>query len=232
MFFFNSSVCISESGILNNYTDHHCHLLPGVDDGVQHIEETLALLQLMEQQGVSNVWFTPHVMEDIPNTPDRLQKRFAEVGYDGGIHLHLGSENMLDTKFSIDNAKTLGLPDNHILVETSYFTAPYNFKKVLREIQSRGIYPMLAHPCRYQYMDLDDYEELKDMGIHFQLNLPAIMGMYGPGVQKKAYWLLDNEFYSITGTDTHRLSQYKRFIDAKVPRKRIRQVEELLGTAK
>lgn len=235
MFFFNSAIKVSDSGLLNGYTDYHCHLLPGVDDGVQKPAMTIDLLNLMQQHGVREVWFTPHVMEDMPNTPEELRKVYDETmplladEKGGEVKLHLAAENMLDSNFSLQRAKQLPLPDNHILVETSYFTPPYNMKSLLSEIMADGTYPMLAHPCRYQYMGEKDYEELRAMRIHFQLNIPAVSGLYGAEVQKKSYWLLDHGYYSITGTDTHSLKQYRHFLETKLPRKRVKQLEELLA---
>ena len=234
MFFWNSSIKVSDSGVLKGYTDHHCHLLPCVDDGVQKHTMTIDLLNLMMQHGVREVYFTPHVMEDMPNTPESLRKVYDEVMRMiaqepcGEMTIHLAAENMLDNFFDIARAKQLPLPDNHLLVETSYFTPPYNMKGMLQEIMASGIYPMLAHPCRYQYMGEKDYEELKEMRIHFQLNLPAVSGLYGGEVQKKSFWLLDHHYYSITGTDTHSLKQYQAFLDTKLPRKRVKQLEKLL----
>ena len=238
MFFWNSSIKVSDSGLLQGYTDHHCHLLPGVDDGVQKHTMTIDLLNLMQKQGVKKVWFTPHVMEDMPNTPESLKEVFDDtlhiIRENGGcdIELHLAAENMLDNFFSLPRAKQLPLPNNHLLVETSYFTPPYNMKGMLREIMADGIYPLLAHPCRYQYMEEKDYEELREMRLHFQLNIPAVSGLYGEVVQKKSFWLLDHNYYTFTGTDTHSLSQYQRFLETKLPRKRIKQLEELLASAR
>lgn len=235
MFFWNSSIKVSDSGLLKGYTDYHCHLLPGVDDGVRKPSMTIDLLNLMQQHGVKEVFFTPHVMEEMPNTPESLREVYDDIlpTLHGepckDITLHLAAENMLDGFFSLERAMQLPLPDDHLLVETSYFTPPYNMKDLLRQIMASGKYPLLAHPCRYQYMGEKDYEELRAMRIHFQLNIPAVSGLYGTEVQKKSFWLLDHGYYVLTGTDTHSLKQYQAFLDTKLPRKRVKQIEELLG---
>ena len=77
--FFRRKVSMADSGILRGMTDYHSHLLPDVDDGVETLEETLEILRDMEDQGITEVWFTPHIMEDIPNKPTDLKKTFAEV---------------------------------------------------------------------------------------------------------------------------------------------------------
>ena len=102
---------ILESGLLQGMTDCHCHILPGVDDGIQTMDEALRALQKMTELGVSEIWLTPHIMEDIPNTPADLRQRFAELysqlstlnsqhsTLTPQLSLHLAAEHMLDTLF-------------------------------------------------------------------------------------------------------------------------------------
>ena len=70
---------ILESGLLQGMTDCHCHILPGVDDGIQTMDESLRALQKMSELGVREIWLTPHIMEDIPNSPEDLRRRFANL---------------------------------------------------------------------------------------------------------------------------------------------------------
>ena len=69
MWLFNSSETIKDSGLLSGFTDWHCHLLPGVDDGVKEKQETLRILDLWQENGMAEVWLTPHTMDDFPNEP-------------------------------------------------------------------------------------------------------------------------------------------------------------------
>ena len=98
MFFFNKKHTIAASGILQGATDHHSHILPGVDDGVETIAEALHILATYESLGIKELWLTPHIMEDIPNSPAKLQARFEELkaAYTGNITLHLAAEYMID----------------------------------------------------------------------------------------------------------------------------------------
>ena len=98
---FTKHYSILDSGILSGGTDWHCHILPGVDDGIRSMESALEVLAYYEHIGIREVWLTPHIMEDVPNEPDALRTRFAELkaNYNGPITLHLAAENMLDTLF-------------------------------------------------------------------------------------------------------------------------------------
>ena len=94
---FNKRISLVDSGIFLGFTDWHSHLLPGVDDGVQTMDETLQVLAKYEQLGILEVWLTPHIMEDMPNTTADLKARFRELQatYHGHINLYLSAENMV-----------------------------------------------------------------------------------------------------------------------------------------
>ena len=219
--FLKRKVSIADSGILKGMTDYHSHLLPGVDDGVKTMAETLKILEEMEKQGIRKVWFTPHIMDDIPNKTADLKKKFAEVqvAYQGNIVLHLAAENMLDNLFEVRLEKDDLLPiekdgKRYLLVETSYFNPPMDLYDILKQIQQKGYYPLLAHPERYEYMTMKDYKALKDANVVFQLNLPALGGMYGKGVQQKAGTLLKAGAYDRIGCDIHSIDFYQDLLFA------------------
>lgn len=225
---FYSKSSFVESDFLQGYTDWHCHLLPGIDDGVQTMDETLQILASYEEHGVGEVWFTPHIMEDIPNSTTDLREKFQELQaiYKGSVKLHLAAENMLDNLFeerlAANDLLPLGKDGQHLLVETSYFNPPLGLNDILLRIKSKGYFPVLAHPERYVYMKDSDYRQLKSIGIKFQLNLPGLTGFYGPEVKKKAEWILNNGFYDLTGSDTHRLKVWETTITRKIRTKVLR----------
>ena len=98
MWFWNKKHTIAASGILQGAADHHSHILPGVDDGVETMDEALRILTAYEALGIKELWLTPHIMEDIPNSAEKLATRFDELkaAYSGNITLHLAAEYMID----------------------------------------------------------------------------------------------------------------------------------------
>ena len=197
------------SSLLTNFTDYHSHILPGVDDGVKKMEVSLKVLERYEQMGIAEVWCTPHVMEDIPNTTAGLQARFAELceTYQGPIKLHLAAEYMMDALFEErleqGDLLALGNEGNQLLVETSYFTPPMDMDYILKRVKQKGYYPVLAHPERYVYMGKEHYTELKHKEIRFQLNLSSLAGAYGSEAKDKARWILKHDYYNLAGSDLH-----------------------------
>lgn len=210
---------LREAGLMVNLTDWHSHILPGVDDGIPTMDKALEVLKVYEEMGVSDVWLTPHIMEDFPNETTALRERFAELclEYDGHVNLHLAAENMLDSLFEERLEKgdflPIGKEGTHLLVETSYFSPPMNFDELIDDIKSAGYYPVLAHPERYRYMTEKDYLSLKERGVVFQMNMMSLVGMYGETARKKAEWLLKKQMVNITGSDIHRLSATTRYLE-------------------
>lgn len=215
---FRKKQTLEESGFFRGFTDWHSHILPGVDDGVQTMEEALQILAEYERLGVKEVWLTPHIMEDIPNTTEKLRDRFTELrtAYQGSVMLHLASENMLDNLFEERLEKNdllpIGKDGKHLLVETSYFNSPMGLNNILLRIKAKGYHPVLAHPERYLYMDKEKYEYIHSMGVKLQMNAFALQGVYGKEVCRRARWLQKHSMYAFAGTDLHKIEILKRMI--------------------
>lgn len=235
---FSQKKSLSESGLFKGAVDNHCHILFGVDDGISRKEDSLKTLQAMEQEGIEEVWFTPHIMEDVPNTTEGLKARFAELcsEYNGSLKLHLAAEYMMDPLFKerLRAGDILTHGGNKVLIETSTFQAPADFKEILWEIISKGYKPILAHPERYLFIDGEKgYRELIDMGVTLQLNYPSLLGFYGSHVRKRAEMLLGKGMYTIAGSDCHR---YRVFMQAKelkeLGKKTVEALSELMKSGK
>ncbi len=200
-------------------TDWHSHILPGVDDGIKTMEESLAVLRTFDELGVKRVWLTPHIMEDYPNETSALKDRFEELkeSWTGKVELRLAAENMLDSLFSerIDKNDVLpiGEEGNHLLVETSYYTPPMGLYETIDKIRRSGYFPVLAHPERYRYMEAEDYRRLKGEGVLFQVNMLSLSGAYGDSAARKMAWLLSEGMADVIGSDIHRLDVLIKHID-------------------
>ena len=216
---------LQSAGVLQDAVDRHSHILFGVDDGVKTLEEALDVLAYEETHGITDVWCTPHIMEECANDTELLKARFEQlkVAYKGSVRLHLAAEYMLDTVFEqkFKDRDLLTMENKTLLVETSTWTPPVGLNGTLRDIQSAGYRPLLAPPERYRYLDERGYEELRKLGIHFQLNLASLVGFYGETTQKKAEWLLENGYYSEVGSDCHRLRLIQEQFERKVLSKEI-----------
>ena len=197
-------------------TDIHSHILPGIDDGAQTIEDSLALVESMYQHGYRKMVATPHSSEDIyPNDTaiimekrDLLRRAVADKGID--MQIEAAAEYMIDERFvkMVESGKPmLTIHDNRVLVEMSYLLESPYLHNGLFALQTHGYQPILAHPERYNFYhnSLESYDELKEKGCLFQLNLIAFSGYYGKHVKKVAQYLFDKGMYDYVGSDIHHL---------------------------
>ena len=231
---FNRRRSLLESGLLKGAVDQHSHILYGLDDGVKTQEDSLAILRFLEEQGVSEVWFTPHVMEDVPNTTEGIRARFAELKgvYHGGLRFHLAAEYMIDTLFEerLAARDLLTHGNDTVLVETSAVAPPINLWEVLETMRKAGYRPLIAHPERYRYMEKADYKRLHDMGCFLQMNLPSIVGFYGESARERALDLLDKGWYSMVGSDCHRYRAIQaQYAARELKKDTLRKLARLMG---
>ena len=205
---FQRKKSIVESGLLSGAEDSHCHILYGLDDGVKTYEESVQILGFLQENGLSSVWFTPHVMEDVPNTTEQIKQRFQEFlgRYEGKITFALGAEYMMDNLFAerLAQRDLLLHGGDRVLVETSALAPPIDFWETLQNMMKAGYRPLLAHPERYRYMKSQDYDRLRKMGVLLQMNIPSLVGFYGKDAQVKARYLLHRDMYCMLGSDCHR----------------------------
>ncbi|BFL36281.1 tyrosine protein phosphatase [Holdemania massiliensis] len=138
--------------------DSHSHLVPGVDDGSQSIEESLALLKQAEEDGITELITTPHFMKngEYRIKASELVKRFNELkqAYPGSIKLHLGNELYIhpDLPELLEKGDILTLAESDtILVEFPFHDYKEEYDEILYEL-SLKYWIIIAHPERYRYV--------------------------------------------------------------------------------
>jgi protein-tyrosine phosphatase len=195
--------------------DMHSHLLPGLDDGLQTIDQSLTFIKQLKDLGYKKLICTPHIFFDMyPNSAetilpklDLIRNELAKAGIE--IQIEAAAEYMIDHEFeklvdSEEQLLTFG-EKKYILVEMSYL-APYpDFEKVIFNLQIKGLKPIFAHPERYAYLHNQPgkYERLIELGCDLQVNLLSLSGFYGKEVKKSAELLFKKKMVSFLATDMH-----------------------------
>ena len=221
----------------------HNHLLPGIDDGAQNIEDAVELVKMYRDIGITQFYATPHTMSDYyPNTPDTIRQALAtlnqalEKSNISDVKISPSSEYMVDHDFEELVEKDLLLPfkGKHILVEMSYLKASENFDEAIYKLQLKGYTPILAHPERYIYYIEDEtiFIQMKNKGIKLQLNALSLSNYYGPEIKYKASQLLKKGLYDFIGLDTHKTKHLSVIENIKIPKKNQRAVERLINNNK
>ncbi len=223
--------------LLEGITDFHNHILPGLDDGAKNVEESLNLLEGFRDIGITKFVCSPHVMGDYyPNTPEAIKSALKELKSASDLELSASAEYMMDQTFLeiIDKKEVLPIIENKVLVEMSYFQAPINLNEILFRLQNNAYAPILAHPERYAYFhrNFQKYEDLKERGCKFQLNMLSLSGHYGSGIQKTAFQLLEKGFIDFIASDTHRIDHIEKLKVIKLKSKHQPLVEKLVTNNK
>ncbi|WEK36520.1 MAG: histidinol phosphatase [Candidatus Pseudobacter hemicellulosilyticus] len=194
-------------------TDMHSHLLPAIDDGSPDIESSRTLIKGLEELGFRQLITTPHIFWDLYKNDaviiqQQLQTVQAALAGTNSPPLRAAAEYYIDEHFISlleKNVPLLTIRDNWVLVEFSFASLPIDVNRILFQLQIKGYQPVLAHPERYTYL-LEEkglYDELKSMGILFQLNLLSLTNYYSKPVQELARYLLKKEYINLLGTDLH-----------------------------
>ncbi len=220
-----------------NYVDIHNHLLPGIDDGSENLEETTSLVLRMQKLGINQAIATPHTFSGCwENTPNTISEAYKEATSNKENSLFIkgfASEYMLDHSLieRIQTEPLLCLKDSYILVELSYLNAPFDLFELLFELKLKGYQIVFAHPERYNYFhsDFKHFERLKDYELDFQLNLLSLTGYYGPDVLKMSQKLLDADMYSFSGSDMHHSRHANSFEKDSVIYKNQTKLSDLLS---
>ena len=194
--------------------DMHSHFIPGIDDGAPDMETSLSLIRGLIDLGYKKIITTPHINSDVfPNTPAIINQGRADVvaalEQQGlPVDFHAAAEYLINDHFARSltaGEQLLSFRDQLILVEFSFVVPAMNIKEVIFDLQLKGYQPILAHPERYLYFAPQKawYDQLRDAGCLFQLNLLSFAGHYGPESKELAHYLVKKGYVDFLGTDLH-----------------------------
>lgn len=202
--------------------DMHSHVLPGIDDGAQNVDESLFLIGKMMDAGIKKIIATPHVMIDFyRNTPETingaLETLRTELKNRGiGIEVQAAAEHYFDETFEkrVDDKKLMTMGDNYVLYEYPFINMPQNAFDVLQKLTKGGYKPILAHPERYGYMTIEEMANLRSWGGNIQLNTISLTGYYGKSIKQKAEAMVDAGIVDFISSDMHHPKHAAAFHDA------------------
>ncbi len=196
-------------------TDIHCHAMPGIDDGAENMGDAVTVLKAMSDAGITKIFLSPHydalrtdMRQIIEAGLSGLRNRAAEENID--IELEAHAEYYINSDFDAllkSGEKLLCLPQGYILVEASLYQENMVLQQTIFDLQEAGYKPILAHPERYTYYNMEALTRLKHSGCCFQVNLLSLVGNYGNAVKHRAETMLKGGMADFLGSDIHRPSQ-------------------------
>jgi protein-tyrosine phosphatase len=144
--------------------DLHCHILAGLDDGARSVEDSVAMAQQAQRDGIVGVCATPHIrsdhdvrIEEIEPRVDALNQQLAERGIavrilPGGEVAASEAERLTDAQL---RALTLGGGGRWLLVEPAPGPLGAELGHVVERLAVRGFQAIIAHPERHAGVDLE-----------------------------------------------------------------------------
>ncbi len=221
MFNLASSFTSKSKSIWHNIkVDVHSHILPGLDDGPSTIDESVELIIGLYKLGFKKLIITPHIMHDFyPNTyeiisnqitllREILKKEAIKIDLEMGAEYYL-DESFIDRLIRKEKLITLGSYKNYLLFETSFVERIPLLLQAISLLKSNNYEPVLAHPERYIYLmnEPDSYERLRNLGVHFQLNINSLSNFHSKQSQETAEYLIRHDIVSFLGTDLHKATE-------------------------
>jgi protein-tyrosine phosphatase len=194
--------------------DIHHHLLPGLDDGSDRIETSVAMAKLAVADGITHVVCTPHANGHYDFDPavnaaktEELRARLAAenipLTLGSGCDFHLSFDNVTQAKQDPARFSINGL--GYLLVEVPDYGLPPGLTETLYELRLAGLTPILTHPERNPTLQHDP-SRMKDWirgGLLIQVTADSLTGHKGRQAERMALQLLEDRWVHFLATDAH-----------------------------
>ncbi len=188
--------------------DLHCHILFGVDDGPQRLEDSLALARALVADGVTRVVATPHIL-DPPLSAARIAAGIAHLEHEFSardivLELISGGENHYTLSLEEMRGHSIN-GSRYLLLEFPHSHFPASAGEIVFSLRSAGLIPIIAHPERnaglLRHPDL--LQPLIDQGALSQLTAASLAGDFGSPARQCARYLLKRGLAHFIATDAH-----------------------------
>ncbi len=193
--------------------DFHSHILPEIDDGAQNIDESIAMLKMLSNQGVNTVALTSHyiAMEESPEMFLQRRKQSYEklLDYindssDTFPQLRLGAEVYYYPNIcKMDELSSLTLEGTNLLLLEMPMARfnEYTIREIEEYMNSSDMQIVIAHIERcLKYQKKDTLQRLLDCGVLFQVNASFFTTR---STKRKALKMFKDGMIHFIGSDCH-----------------------------
>jgi len=193
--------------------DLHAHIVPMVDDGASSLEESVKMLRVAKQDGISTVVATPHIYE--LDSEDQAKAKISAIE---DLKRHLkqdtvkivsGAEVMLreDLIEFVEKCPEilLGQGGKYILVEMPIYNLPFFAEEILFKLQLRQITPIIAHVERYFWVwkNPERLYRLVESGCLAQVNASSLTDRKRAKSKAIAIKMLKDGIVQLIASDAH-----------------------------
>jgi protein-tyrosine phosphatase len=194
--------------------DLHHHLLPGLDDGSDSFETSVAMAKLAAADGITHIVCTPHANSRYVFDPqvnaaktDELRAHLAHAGIQltlgSGCDFHLSYDNVHAAQTDPGRFSINGL--GYLLVEVPDYGLPLGLTETFYQLQLAGLTPILTHPERNPTLQSDPARMMDWLrgGMLIQVTADSVTGHKGKQAQRMAHDLLEKRWVHFLASDAH-----------------------------
>ncbi len=218
--------------------DLHCHVLPGIDDGPDTIDASIALVRAAIAAGARTIVATPHVSQRYPNDATtiaaavhELNERLDAEGID--LDVRAGAEVALTSALEMSDESlarlTLG-GGSWLLVEPPYAPGATGVDALLLEIARRGYGVLVAHPerCPAFRADRAALESIVRAGALTSVSAGSLVGRFGGEARRFARTLIRDGLVHNVASDAHDCTRRPPGVAAELRRARLQPLASWL----
>ena len=216
------------AGMRKKMIDLHIHIVPGIDDGAENMEDALEMAAAASDSGVRAAAASSHGNlpgRDLFAWKDRYKEQLAlfqaRLNEEGiplevypAMELFAGGISPDGRRVTSAVAVEEGLEQGSLLtvngsryslVEFDFGTTGNYIEQTLKRLIQGGYIPVLAHPERYRCVRRhpDLLYRYYQMGAVLQVNKGSILGEFGERVRQTAHWILGQRLAGIAASDAH-----------------------------
>ncbi len=196
--------------------DIHAHILPGIDDGPQTLEESLALAQCYAKIGIRKIICTSHfipgtawaatreqMMEKMAVTQAYLQEHSVDLTLYPGMEVAF--HRKLRTR--LETGKILPLAgSSRYLLEPSFSDSAEELLATVETLSGEGYRFILAHPERIPAIQATVQSVIAfavESDLEIQLNIGSLLGRYGRESQHAGMTFIERGCVHYLASDAH-----------------------------
>lgn len=207
-----------------DYFDLHCHILFGVDDGPESLDEAMAMLQQEYDSGVRTIYLTPHYRKGMFECPPELRRAHFELlkeraaqqypdlelrlGCEVHVHMDLVPQIRGGSCFTMGNT-------GFVLLEFPVSAEKRYLIDRCRALMTGGYSPIIAHAERCSAIRKDPalLRILVSMGVYIQMNAGSIIGQEGLAWKWFCRKAMQQGLLHFVGSDAHDPKKYRPNLD-------------------
>ncbi len=190
--------------------DIHSHILWGLDDGAETLEQSVAMLKMARESGTTDIVATPHANMRYQFRDSLVGQRISELSAatEGGPRIHRGCDFHLsfdNVQEALQNPARFAINGGpYILVEFPDSTLN-GMGQVLGALLNRKLIPIMTHPERHAHLRRlpPEFEEWIGMGCLVQITAQSLLGRFGKKSEESAWEMVHRGLVHFVASDAH-----------------------------